>query len=104
MATQYYKFNSAAQAKAASESDWETKILKRAKKPEDVTTALWGYIVNPNTGDAYGVVTDDLMAFIVARFTAQQVSALQSVLLPASDPGVVATLAAIAAAQNSPPG
>lgn len=94
MATQYLPFATAALAQSASQADWAQKILKHPTLSTAVTKAFWGWITNPNDGTAYGVFTDSLMTYVAAKYTPAQVTALQSALLPASDPGVVATLAA----------
>lgn len=98
MATQYLPFPTAALALAASQADWAQKILKHPTLSSAITKAFWGRIVNPDDGTAYGTFTDTVMAYCSTRYTAGQMNALQGALLPANDPGVVATLAAIAAA------
>jgi len=97
MATQYLPFATAALAASASQADWAQKVLKHPTLASAVTKAFWGWMVNPNDGTAYGIFSDDVMAVCVKNYTSAQLSALQAALLPATDPGVAATLAAIKA-------
>lgn len=98
MPTQYLPFATIALAATASQADWAQKILKHPTLSSAATKAFWGYIVNPDDGTALGVFADDVMAMCGQKYSAAQLTALQTALLPETDPTVVATLAAIAAA------
>jgi hypothetical protein len=92
----YFPLASKQLANAQSEEWWEA-VLGRARLPQDGTRFLFATIVNPNDeSQAYLVVDDVGYNMIHSKLTAQQQSFVDSKLLPASDPGVVATLAAIA--------
>jgi hypothetical protein len=98
MATQYLHFANATLAQNQSQADWAQKILRHPTLSTSTTKAFWGWIVNPDTGDTYGVFTDAVMDYCTLKYTPQQLSDLQATLIPEDDPGVAATLAAIAAA------
>ncbi len=93
----YLPFATAALAASKSQADWAQKILGHPTLSSSTTKAFWGFIVNPNDGTALGEFTDQVMAALTPKLTPAELTALNASLLPASDPIVVATLAAIAA-------
>lgn len=102
MNTQYLPFATSSQARGQSRSDWAVRILKHPTIATNTTSAFWGFISNPSTAFpgldfSYGVFSDDVLATCTANYASSQLTSLQGSLLPASDAGVVATLAAIAA-------
>lgn len=84
--TVYLSFVDEKSATAASQADWLT-VLGRPKRPEDVTEFLYGVLVNPNTGAALGVVTDNIAALVP----------ISKQMLSNADPIVADTLLAISA-------
>jgi len=93
MATRYVLLNTKTAAKAQS-ADWWTKVLTRAKSPTDITTFLAMVLVHPVNGTALIVVSDEVYALVTPKLTAQEKTTLDASLLPATDPVVVAFLAA----------
>lgn len=91
------------QAALTQSADWWTKVLGRAKRPEDVTQYLFDVIVNPNNGQTFLVMDDDGYAKLLPKLTTQQKTFVASKILQANDPSVVACLAAIAASVPKPP-
>lgn len=103
MAKQYLFFATAAAAQSQSQNDWAVQILRHPTLDSAITKAFWSWMTNPNDGTSYGIVTDSVMATMTAQFTANRLAAVQAALLPESDSGVQACLAAIAASAPHPP-
>lgn len=91
---QYYPLTDK-QAALAQSADWWTKVLGRAKRPQDVTQFLFSVIVNPNTGQAFLVVDGSGYAELFPKLTPQQQAFVTSHLVQANDPSVVACLEAM---------
>lgn len=95
MTMQYLSFATAAAASAQSSSDW-AKVLGHPTISSNATKFLWAVLVHPTDGTALGQLSDETLATVMAKMTPAQQTARTAALMPASDPLVVATLAAIA--------
>jgi len=93
MATRYVLLSTRTAAKAQS-ADWWTKVLGRAKIALDVTEFLAMVLVHPSNGTALVVVSDETYATVTPKLTPAQKTTLDASLLLATDPTVVAFLAA----------
>ena len=96
MATRYLILTGKQAAKAQS-ADWWNKVLGRLKLAIDVTEFLVRVIPHPTTDTALVVVDDASYALVTPKMTANEKNNLDANLLPATDPAVVAFLAAVAA-------
>jgi hypothetical protein len=93
MATQYWLFDTSAEAEAKNAEHWNV-VLGGQAKAEDTTRYLWHVTTNPDTDASMFVVTDPLYADIYPKLTPEQQAEMTANLVPEDDPRVQEILGA----------
>jgi|SRR5215831_2215403 len=99
--TMYIRYNTQQEAKLASANYWDR--LGHPTDPGNVTQFIFDAIHCPNNNSGYLVLIEPLFSALFPKLTAQEQNFVNANMVPASNSGVSACLAAIQAANPPKP-